>query len=133
MATTVKSTKKWFYKDVNKRQNEEKLCHLLDMRSKIVTKDEEKAEVLNAFFPSVFSRQTSYHLCNQPPELVDRDREKNRPHAIHEEAFSDLLCHVNTHKSVGQVGFTWGSEEAGGRACQATLHHSSSVLVNQKS
>lgn len=71
------------------------------MGGKIVTKDEEKAEVLNASFPSVSKRQTSYPLGNQPSELVDRDRKKNRFHAIQEEVFGDLLYHVNTHRFVG--------------------------------
>ncbi|KAF4792234.1 RNA-directed DNA polymerase from mobile element jockey [Turdus rufiventris] len=41
---------------------------------------------------------------NQPPELVDREREQNRPSATQEEAVSDLLSHLDTHKSMGLDG-----------------------------
>ncbi|KAK4812180.1 hypothetical protein QYF61_009072 [Mycteria americana] len=37
----------------------------------------------------------------QPPELEDRDREQNKPPIIKEEAVNDLLCHLDTHKSMG--------------------------------
>ena len=65
LATAVKDNKNCFYEYINnKRQNEKKLRYLLDRVGNVVTKDEEKAEVLNAFFPSAFNRQTSYPLGN---------------------------------------------------------------------
>lgn len=40
----------------------------------IATKDEEKVEVLDAFFASVFKWKTNYYQDVESPELEDRDR-----------------------------------------------------------
>ncbi|KAK4808570.1 LOW QUALITY PROTEIN: hypothetical protein QYF61_009873 [Mycteria americana] len=41
------------------------------------------------------------HEGIQPPELEDRDGEQNKHPIIQEEAVNDLLCHLDTHKSLG--------------------------------
>ncbi|KAK4824877.1 hypothetical protein QYF61_021084 [Mycteria americana] len=69
-----------------------------------VTRDEEKAEVLNAFFASVFNSKTSCPPGTQPPELADRDRERNEAPIIQGEKVSDLLYHLDTHKAMGPDG-----------------------------
>ena len=43
-----------------------------------MTKAEEKAEILKAFFASVFNSKTSRSLGTQPPEQEDRVREQNK-------------------------------------------------------
>ncbi|KAK4819390.1 hypothetical protein QYF61_003661 [Mycteria americana] len=99
----ISCRKEWFYIN-NKKRAKENLPPLLDAGRNIATEDEEKAEVLNAFFASVFNSQTSYPQGSQPPELEDRDREQNKPPIIQEEAVSDLLHHLDPHKPMGLDG-----------------------------
>ncbi|PKU46685.1 rna-directed dna polymerase from mobile element jockey-like [Limosa lapponica baueri] len=66
----------------------------------IATKDEEKAEILNAFFASVFNSHTSYPQGVQIPELEDKDGEQNNPPIIQKEVVNDLLLHIDLHKSM---------------------------------
>jgi len=45
----------------------------VDVGRNIANKDEEKAEILNAFFVLVFSSQTGYSQGTQPPVLENRE------------------------------------------------------------
>jgi len=68
LATVVRDNKKYFYKYVsNKKRAKENLHPLLDVGENIPNKDEEKAEVLHAFFASVFDGQTGYSQDSQHP------------------------------------------------------------------
>ena len=69
-----------------------------------MTKDQDKVEVLNAFFASVFNSKTCYSLGTQPHALVDRDGEQNRPCMIHDEVVLDLLQKLDAYKSMGPNG-----------------------------
>ncbi|KAK4816543.1 hypothetical protein QYF61_017744 [Mycteria americana] len=102
LATAVKDNKKYFFKYISsKRRAEENLQPLVDGGGNTVTKGEEKAEVLNAFFASVFNSRANCSLGTQPPELEDRDGDQNGAPIIQGEMVSDLLHHLDTHKSMG--------------------------------
>ncbi|KAK4818898.1 hypothetical protein QYF61_021583 [Mycteria americana] len=78
LAAAVKDNKKYFFKYISsKRRAKENLQPLADGGGNTVTKDEEKAEVLNAFFASVFNSRANRSLGTQPPELEDRDGDQN--------------------------------------------------------
>ncbi|KAK4815604.1 LOW QUALITY PROTEIN: hypothetical protein QYF61_004819 [Mycteria americana] len=102
LAAAVKDSKKHVFKYISsKRRAKENLQPLVDRGGNTVTKDEEKAEVLNAFFASVFNSRADCSLGTQPPELEDRDGDQNGAPIIQGEMVSDLLHHLDTHKSMG--------------------------------
>ncbi|KAK4822905.1 hypothetical protein QYF61_023268 [Mycteria americana] len=102
LAAAVKDNKKHFFKYISsKRRAKENLQPLVDRGGNTVTKDEEKAKVLNAFFASVFNSRANCSLGTQPPELEDRDGDQNGAPIIQGEMVSDLLHHLGTHKSMG--------------------------------
>ncbi|KAK4825348.1 hypothetical protein QYF61_026867 [Mycteria americana] len=101
LVTAIKDNKKYFKYISGKRRAQENLQPLADGEGNTVTKDEEKAEVLNAFFASVFNSRADCSLGTQPLELEDRDGDQNGAPIIQGGMVSDLLHHLDTHKSMG--------------------------------
>ncbi|KAK4822092.1 hypothetical protein QYF61_009792 [Mycteria americana] len=102
LAAAVKDNKKLFFKYISsKRRAKENLQPLVDRGGNTVIKDEEKAELLNAFFASVFNSRANCSLGTQPPESEDRDGDQNGDPIIQGEMVSDLLHHLDIHKSMG--------------------------------
>ena len=67
LTTKVKDNSKYFDKYINnKRRARENLHLLLDTKSNLVTKDQDKAEELNAFVASVANSKTCYSLGKNP-------------------------------------------------------------------
>ena len=77
---------------------------MLDAVGNMVIKDQDKAEVLNAFFCLRTTSKTSCSLGTQPLALEDRDGEQNRPCIIHHEMILDLLQKLDAHKFMGPDG-----------------------------
>ena len=102
LAAGVKRNKKLFYKYINsKRRTKENIHSLLDEAGNVTTEDKEKAEVLNAFFTSVFKSQTSYPQDTPLSDLVISAGEHTNPPVILEETVRDLLLQLDCHKSMG--------------------------------
>jgi len=129
----VKDNNEYFYKYINsKRRARENLHPLLDAEGNMVTKDQEKAEVLNAFVASVFNSKTCYSLGKKSPVLVDKDGELNRPCIIHNEMILDLQRMQDARVHRARWTALWSAEGVGGCGCQATLHRPSAVLAKWK-
>ena len=76
------------------------------LKGNLARKDEEKAEVLNAFSASVFNSQTGHPQGSQAPVLGDGVTVQNEVPVVEEVAVTDLLLHLDVHKSMGPDGST---------------------------
>lgn len=73
---TAKKDKKCFSKCISNKSRAKENLHL-DVEGNTVKKDEEKAEVLTAFFALAFDNKSSFSQGTQTPEMEDRDGEHN--------------------------------------------------------
>ena len=69
-----------------------------------MTRDMEKAEVLNAFFTFVFKSETNHSQGKLSPDLEVLGEEQNKPLTIQVETVRALLLHLDCHKSMGLDG-----------------------------
>uniref|UniRef100_K7F0D3 Reverse transcriptase domain-containing protein n=1 Tax=Pelodiscus sinensis TaxID=13735 RepID=K7F0D3_PELSI len=98
LARDVKGKKKGFYRHVsNKRVIREGVGPLLDERGNLVTDDVGKAEVLNAFFASVFMDKVS----SQANALGNAVWEEGGQPLVGKEQIRNYLEKLNVHKSMG--------------------------------
>ncbi|TRZ06814.1 hypothetical protein HGM15179_020292 [Zosterops borbonicus] len=100
----------WELSAAEKRQSrkflervDDNFCHSRYGRN-LATADDDKTEVLNALFASVFPGKTTCLEDNCPPGLVCGVREQNGPPNIQEEALREQLRCLDTHQSLGPDG-----------------------------
>lgn len=80
LAHWVKEKKSLFYEYINsKKRVKESLHPLPDATGNVSTENKEKAEILNAFFTSIFNSQTSYPQSILLPNLKVLDRSSITP------------------------------------------------------
>jgi len=101
LARGDKNNKKGFYRYVSqKRKVKESIFPLMSKTGKLVTTDEEKAEVLNKFFASVFTGSLTCHTFQ-----VDRPQNEEWgskvSHAVREDQVCNHLGNQNIYKPLG--------------------------------
>ncbi|CAM4564408.1 unnamed protein product [Caretta caretta] len=98
LARDVKSNKKGFFRYVgNKKKAKECVGPLLNEGGKLVTEDVEKANVLNAFFASVFTNKVSSQTATLGITKWGRDGQPS----VEIEVVRDYLEKLDVHKSMG--------------------------------
>ncbi|CAM4686112.1 unnamed protein product [Lepidochelys kempii] len=98
LARDVKSNKKGFFRYVsNKKKVKESVGPLLNEGGNLVTEDVEKANVLHAFFASVFTNKVS----SQTTALGSTAWGGGDQPSVEKEAVHDYLEKLDVHKSMG--------------------------------
>lgn len=73
---------------------------LVESRGWCSDRVKEKAEVLNAFFVSVFNIRISCPQDTQLPEMEVVDGQMTEAPIVQDEMVNDLLCQLDTHRSI---------------------------------
>ncbi|XP_068531176.1 uncharacterized protein [Anas acuta] len=104
LAKEIKDNKKGFFKYVSsKRKTRDNVSPLLNEGGVLVTGDTEKAEILNAFFASVFAPRTLPRDCS-PLTRGQRVWEMEGSPLVDMGVVQECLSGLNTHKSMGPNG-----------------------------
>lgn len=132
LSIDVKDNKKDFYKYISdKRKARENVGPLLNKMGNLVTRDREKAEVLNAFFTLVFTIKAGPQE-SQVPETWGKGWRKEDGSMVGDDQVKEYLSKLDIHKSVGPDGAT-STEGAGRCPRKATLDNLYSIMVTGRS
>ncbi|GAB0208992.1 mitochondrial enolase superfamily member 1 [Grus japonensis] len=104
LAGEVKDNKKGFFKYISrKRKTRENVGPLLNEVGALVMEDTEKAELLNAFFASVFTAKASPQET-QTLEVGEKVQRKEDLPLVEEDQVREHLGKLDIHKSTGPDG-----------------------------
>jgi len=105
LATVVRDNKKYFYNTSTTKRGPRRVSILYWMQGGTLTT--RMRNRLRHFVPSLPQSlivRLVIPMGSQPPVLEDREGEQNRPPITQEEAVNELLCHLDTYKSMGLDG-----------------------------
>jgi len=104
LARDVEDNKKGFFNYISsKRKARDNVGPLLNEAGVLVTEVAEKAELLNAFFASVFSAKAGPQ-GSQAPEVREEAYSEDGFPLVEEDCVRDCLSDLDTHKSMGLDG-----------------------------
>jgi len=104
LARDVNDNRKSFFKYFNsKRKTMDNVGPLLNEAGVLVTEDAEKAELLNAFFASLFSAKAGPQE-SQALEVREEACRKDDPPLVEEDCVRDRFSNLDSHKSMGPDG-----------------------------
>jgi len=103
LARDVRNNKGFYNYISSKRKTRDNVGLLLNEAGVLVTEDAEKAELLNAFYASVFSAKAGPQESQTLEAREEAYREDDFP-LVEEDCVRDHLSNLDAHKSMGPDG-----------------------------